>query len=50
MKEMVQAIRAIWAAWETGDRLRFEGEFYTHTRMIPAFDPVHFFQAQYLAN
>ncbi len=39
MKEMVQAIRAIWAAWETGDRLRFEGEFYTHTRMIPAFDP-----------
>jgi probable F420-dependent oxidoreductase len=39
MKEMVQGIRAIWDAWETGDRLDFEGEFYTHTRMIPAFDP-----------
>jgi probable F420-dependent oxidoreductase len=39
MREMVQAIRAIWHAWETGERLRFEGDFYTHTRMIPAFDP-----------
>ncbi|MDW3220246.1 MAG: TIGR03617 family F420-dependent LLM class oxidoreductase [Acidimicrobiales bacterium] len=39
MREMVQGIRAIWQAWETGERLRFEGEFYTHTRMIPAFDP-----------
>jgi len=39
MGEMVQAIRAIWAAWESGDRLDFDGEFYTHTRMIPAFDP-----------
>jgi probable F420-dependent oxidoreductase len=39
MKEMVEGIRAIWQAWETGERLRFEGEFYTHTRMIPAFDP-----------
>ncbi|GJM37001.1 MAG: hypothetical protein DHS20C19_03680 [Acidimicrobiales bacterium] len=39
MREMVRGIRAIWQAWETGERLRFEGEFYTHTRMIPAFDP-----------
>lgn len=39
MREMVLAIRAIWQAWETGDRLSFEGEFYSHTRMIPAFDP-----------
>jgi probable F420-dependent oxidoreductase len=39
MKEIVQGIRAIWDAWETGERLNFDGEFYTHTRMIPAFDP-----------
>jgi probable F420-dependent oxidoreductase len=39
MREMVEGIRAIWHAWETGERLSFEGEFYTHTRMIPAFDP-----------
>ena len=39
MREMVSAIKAIWAAWETGDALDFRGDFYTHTRMIPAFDP-----------
>lgn len=39
MREMVDAVRAIWAAWETGNRLDFDGDFYTHTRMIPAFDP-----------
>lgn len=39
MREMVLAIRAIWEAWETGDPLNFEGEFYRHTRMVPAFDP-----------
>ncbi len=39
MREMVQAIRAIWANWEGQAALRFEGEFYRHTLMIPAFDP-----------
>ncbi|MEZ5372137.1 MAG: TIGR03617 family F420-dependent LLM class oxidoreductase [Microthrixaceae bacterium] len=39
MREMVLAIRAIWAAWETGEPLDFTGEFYAHTRMAPAFDP-----------
>jgi probable F420-dependent oxidoreductase len=39
MTELVRGIRAIWASWETGEPLRFEGDFYTHTRMIPAFDP-----------
>jgi probable F420-dependent oxidoreductase len=39
MRELVQAIRAIWAAWEGQAPLRFDGEFYTHTLMIPAFDP-----------
>jgi probable F420-dependent oxidoreductase len=39
MDELVRGIRAVWQAWETGDRLAFEGEYYTHTRMIPAFSP-----------
>lgn len=39
MLEMVRAIKAIFACWETGERLDFRGEFYQHTLMIPAFDP-----------
>jgi probable F420-dependent oxidoreductase len=39
MREMVLAIRAIWDAWEGASKLRFEGEFYRHTLMTPAFDP-----------
>jgi probable F420-dependent oxidoreductase len=39
MRELILAIRAIWRAWETGDRLDFRGEFYTHTLMTPFFDP-----------
>ncbi len=39
MRELVRAVRAIWATWEGQAPLRFEGEFYRHTLMIPAFDP-----------
>ena len=39
MREYVLALRAIWSAWETGDPLRFEGEFSSHTLMPPAFRP-----------
>ena len=39
MRELVQAIRAIFARWEGRAELDFRGEFYTHTLMIPAFDP-----------
>ena len=39
MQEFVRAIRAIWHAFETGERPRFRGEFYTHTLMNPVFDP-----------
>jgi probable F420-dependent oxidoreductase len=39
MRELVQAIRAIWAAWSTGDKLDFRGEFYRHTLMTPLFSP-----------
>ena len=39
MREFVQATRAIWHSWQTGGRLRFEGEFYSHTLMPPMFAP-----------
>ncbi len=39
MGEMIAAIRAIWEAWETGERLSFRGEFYSHTLMTPMFSP-----------
>jgi probable F420-dependent oxidoreductase len=39
MRELILAIRAIWATWETGEKLDFRGEFYTHTLMTPFFDP-----------
>ena len=39
LRELVEAIRAIWAAWDGTAPLDFRGEFYTHTLMPPAFDP-----------
>ena len=39
MREMVQAIQAIWHSWQTGEKLHFEGEFYQHTLMSPIFSP-----------
>lgn len=39
MREMILAMRAIWATWQEGVPLNFRGEFYTHTLMTPAFSP-----------
>jgi probable F420-dependent oxidoreductase len=39
MREMVLAIKAIWQSWQTGERLKFEGEYYQHTLMSPVFSP-----------
>lgn len=39
MKEMVQAIKAIWECWEGDGRLNFKGEIYQHTLMTPMFNP-----------
>lgn len=39
MQEFVEAVRAIWESWRTGERLNFRGQFYTHTLMTPFFDP-----------
>ena len=39
LREYVLALRAIWESFQTGGRLRFEGEFYRHTLMTPFFNP-----------
>ena len=39
MRELVQAMRAIWACWQDGEKLDFRGDFYTHTLMTPFFSP-----------
>jgi probable F420-dependent oxidoreductase len=39
MREFILAIRAIWRAWETGEKLDFRGDFYKHTLMTPFFNP-----------
>ncbi|TRW79659.1 TIGR03617 family F420-dependent LLM class oxidoreductase [Mycolicibacterium sp. 018/SC-01/001] len=39
MKEMVGALRAIFATWNDGERLDFRGEYYRHTLMTPTFVP-----------
>lgn len=39
MREFVAAVQAIWATWQHGSRLNFQGEFYTHTLMTPMFTP-----------
>jgi probable F420-dependent oxidoreductase len=39
MREIVQAVQAIFDCWEGKGELDFQGEMYRHTLMIPAFDP-----------
>ena len=39
MREFIQALRQIWTTWSTGERLNFQGEFYSHTLMTPFFSP-----------
>lgn len=39
MREYVLAVREIWHSWQTGDKLDFRGDFYTHTLMTPMFTP-----------
>ncbi len=39
MRDLVLAIRAIWRAWQEGEKLDYRGEFYSHTLMTPVFNP-----------
>jgi probable F420-dependent oxidoreductase len=37
MRELILAMRAIWASWNDGAPLDFRGEYYQHTLMTPFF-------------
>ena len=39
VSESVEALRAIWRCWETGERLNYVGEHYQFTLMTPHFVP-----------
>jgi len=39
MRELVAVLRAVFAAWQLGERLDFHGEFTSHTLMPPTFNP-----------
>ncbi|MDZ4827769.1 MAG: LLM class F420-dependent oxidoreductase, partial [Actinomycetota bacterium] len=39
MREYILALRAIWGAWNDGEKLDFRGEFYQHHLMTPFFAP-----------
>ena len=45
MAEYIAAMRAIWRSWETGEKLDFRGDYYTHTLMTPMFVPPCSYQA-----
>lgn len=39
LRDYIAAVRAIWACWQTGERLRYEGPFYSLNLMTPFFSP-----------
>lgn len=39
MEDLIGALRAVFAAWETGEKLLHEGPYYSHTLMSPMFSP-----------
>ena len=39
LREYIEALRAIWRSWQTGETLRFRGEHYRFALMTPMFNP-----------
>jgi probable F420-dependent oxidoreductase len=39
MREYVQAVRCLWKCWQEGGPLRFQGEHYNLSLMVPLFNP-----------
>ena len=39
LRDYVGALRAIWHAWQTGEKLAYQGKYYQHTLMTPFFNP-----------
>lgn len=39
LREQIEAVRAFWKTWQSGERLNFRGEHYKLTLMSPFFNP-----------
>lgn len=39
LREQISAIRAFWHTWQTGERLKYKGDYYKLSLMTPFFDP-----------
>lgn len=39
LRDYIAAMRAVWQSWRTGERLRYQGQFYTLKLMTPFFSP-----------
>src|SRR4051794_35991732 len=39
LRDYIGAVRAVWESWQTGERLRYQSEFYTLKLMTPFFSP-----------
>ncbi len=39
LRDLVLAVRAVWQAWQTGERLNYRGEYFKLTLMTPFFNP-----------
>jgi len=39
MRETIEAIRAVWSAWQTGERLDYRGRYFKLGLMTPFFNP-----------
>ncbi len=39
LRELIQAVRAFWQTWQSGDRLNYRGKHYKLTLMSPFFNP-----------
>lgn len=39
LREQIDAIRALWHTWQTGERINFRGKYYKITLMSPFFNP-----------
>src|SRR5215210_198142 len=39
LRDYIDAVRAIWCSFQSGEPLSFEGEFYRHTLITPFFNP-----------
>jgi probable F420-dependent oxidoreductase len=39
LREQIKAVRSIWHTWQTGEQLRFQGEYYRLSLMTPFFNP-----------